>query len=135
MPIGSKPHMPYDSHGAYDDADGPLILDHDPSSFHEPSYPSPEYYTRNDMNNQHGDELASWGLKDFYAATESPGVLSAQAQAYSPFAEQNYKVLQAAASKPYATVVKKNKVSCEISKLRKNDWSFHFREERIEVYF
>lgn len=64
------------------------------------------------MTNAHGDELASWGLKDFYASTESPGVLSAQAQEFSPFAEQNYnKLLQAASSKNYATVVKKNKVS------------------------
>lgn len=112
MPVPShKPHLHYDSHGAHDEYDSPVVLDHEPPSYEGPSYGNPEYYTRNDMTNQHGDELSSWGLKDFFASTESPGVLSAQAQAYSPYAEQNYnKVLQAAASKPYVSTVKKTKV-------------------------
>lgn len=54
--------------------------------------PTDDYYNKNDVSSlqKHSDEFASWGLKDFYASTESPGVLSAQAQAFSPYAEQNY---------------------------------------------
>lgn len=127
VPVPShKPHSHYDSpHGSHDEYEGP-VLDHDHPGYEGPgpgpSYGTPEYYTRNDMGSsvsQHGDELASWGLKDFYASTESPGVLSAQAQAYSPYAEQNYKALAQASkyanaykdSLTSATSPKKNKVS------------------------
>lgn len=93
------------------------MLDHEPPGYEGPSYGTPEYYTRNDMGgsvSQHGDEFASWGLKDFFASTESPGVLSAHAQAYSPYAEQNYNKVLAQSAKykdPLASgSTKKNKV-------------------------
>lgn len=97
VPVAAhKPHTHYDSH----EYDNPLAYaaDHESHNYNA----APDYYTRNDMPGsltQHGDELESWGLKDFYASTESPGVLSAQAQAFSPYAEHNYKALQAQASK------------------------------------
>ncbi|XP_065221690.1 uncharacterized protein Osi17 isoform X2 [Planococcus citri] len=132
VPVPShKPHSHYDAvgHGSHghDEYEGPGILDHEPPAYDgHPSYGTPEYYTRNDMGSvsQHGDELASWGLKDFYVSTESPGVLSAQAQAYSPYAEQNYKVLSQASkyanaykdSLTSATSSKKNKISNSIWK-------------------
>lgn len=121
VPVPAHSHKPhYDVHQPHDEYDGvgSFMLDHEPPHQYEgpsPSYGTPEYYTRHDMTNQHGDELASWGLKDFYASTESPGVLSAQAQAFSPFAEQNYKALQGSASIKHSTVYKdpfkKTKVS------------------------
>ncbi|XKL62676.1 hypothetical protein PGB90_002509 [Kerria lacca] len=86
VPVPShKPLTHHDLHGVHDEYESvpPVYLEHEPPQVYEnPSYGNPEYYTRNDMTNQHGDELASWGLKDFYASTESPGVLSAQAQAF-----------------------------------------------------